>query len=260
MNKLKLLSIGVQVSARSTRMFLKHAPGTVAEYAGFLNKFFGVFSKPDSKKDLYTAEDLKEKQTSLFYNICHENRSINSKEMIMYLAEKFDSEPPAEVDLYKPTVVPLHENAQNLFVGGSNTQAYFQIRKYDVFTAALVVAAFKSLLFSKFYPTVALTMLPPWMVWGYGTFTVSRADLLPHQEAISFERIGWRGQRSYEVVKIANLRKCGRFDGNVSGFLTRYSHGFDENLMFRDILTNNVYAFDLGGSWNQDSLKHELLN
>jgi len=35
---------------------------------------------------------------------------------------------------------------------------------------------------------------------------------------------------------------------------------FDQNLVFRDTATNEMFVFDRDGIWNEDTLKHPLLN
>jgi hypothetical protein len=35
---------------------------------------------------------------------------------------------------------------------------------------------------------------------------------------------------------------------------------FDQNLVFRDTATNEMFVFDKDGIWNEDALNHPLLN
>jgi hypothetical protein len=34
---------------------------------------------------------------------------------------------------------------------------------------------------------------------------------------------------------------------------------FDQNMVFRDMETKEVFVFDTNGAWNEDALKHKLL-
>ena len=35
---------------------------------------------------------------------------------------------------------------------------------------------------------------------------------------------------------------------------------FDQNLVFRDSATGELFVFDRDGQWNEDALNHQLLN
>ena len=66
------------------------------------------------------------------------------------------------------------------------------------------------------------------------------------------------GDTSKHVVDIKDLEKV---DAEaIENKLMWVSNVFDQNLVFRDMATGELFVFDRNGMWNEDTLNHPLLN
>ena len=88
----------------------------------------------------------------------------------------------------------------------------------------------------------------------YFTF---HAELLPHTEQVAFHKVDLFGNVRRILVDIKNLEKI---DADIVPSKMLWAvNMFDQNLVFRDMETKEVFVFDGNGIWNEDTLKHKLL-
>jgi hypothetical protein len=59
------------------------------------------------------------------------------------------------------------------------------------------------------------------------------------------------------IVDIKNLEKVSA--DVISNPLMWTGNMFDNNMVFRDLQTREIFVFDKQGIWNEDALKHPLL-
>lgn len=91
-------------------------------------------------------------------------------------------------------------------------------------------------------------------VLNYFTF---HAELLPHTEQVVFHKADNFGNVRRIIVDIKNLEKI---DADIVPSKMLWAvNMFDQNLVFRDMETKEVFVFDSNGIWNEDALKHKLL-
>lgn len=88
---------------------------------------------------------------------------------------------------------------------------------------------------------------------------VVRMDLLPHAEAILFQKVGLFGRFRYELVPIKNLEKMSPMHSKFEYFHLNFT-GMHEKYMFRDVETHEEYAFVKDGVWMEENLEHPLIN
>jgi hypothetical protein len=88
-------------------------------------------------------------------------------------------------------------------------------------------------------------------------FFTFHAELLPHSEQVAFHKSDNFGKIRRIIVDIKNLEKI---DADiVPSKLLWGINMFDQNLVFRDMETKEIFVFDANGIWNDDALKHKLL-
>lgn len=92
---------------------------------------------------------------------------------------------------------------------------------------------------------------------GILNFFTFHAELLPHTEQVVFHKGDLFGNVRRIIVDIKNLEKI-EADIVPSKMLWAVNM-FDQNLVFRDMETKEVFVFDANGIWNEDALKHKLL-
>jgi hypothetical protein len=91
-------------------------------------------------------------------------------------------------------------------------------------------------------------------VLNYFTF---HAELLPHTEQVVFHKADNFGNVRRIIVDIKNLEKI---DADIVPSKMLWAvNMFDQNLVFRDMESKEVFVFDANGIWNEDALKHKLL-
>lgn len=88
-------------------------------------------------------------------------------------------------------------------------------------------------------------------------FYTFHAELLPHTEQVVFHKGDFYGNVRRIIVDIKNLEKI-EADLVPSKMLWGVNM-FDQNLVFRDMETKEIFVFDANGIWNDDALKHKLL-
>ena len=83
------------------------------------------------------------------------------------------------------------------------------------------------------------------------------AELLPHTEQVAFHKVDLFGNVRRILVDIKNLEKI---DADIVPSKKLWAvNMIDQNLVFRDMETKEVFVFDGNGIWNEDTLKHKLL-
>ncbi len=89
---------------------------------------------------------------------------------------------------------------------------------------------------------------------NYFTF---HAELLPHTEQVVFHKADFYGNVRRIIVDIKNLEKI---DAEIVPNKMMWAvNMFDQNMVFRDSESREVFVFDHNGIWNEDTLKHKLL-
>ncbi len=102
---------------------------------------------------------------------------------------------------------------------------------------------------------ISMLSLPRKMaVLHYYTF---HAELLPHTEQVVFHKGDLFGNVRRIIVDIKNLEKIEA--DIVPSKLLWAVNMFDQDMVFRDMETKEVFVFDVNGIWNEDALKHKLL-
>jgi len=81
---------------------------------------------------------------------------------------------------------------------------------------------------------------------------------LPHTEQVVFYKSFLFGGYSKFIVDIKDLEKV-EADA-IENKLMWMGNVFDQNLVFRDSATGELFVFDRDGQWNEDALNHQLLN
>ena len=81
---------------------------------------------------------------------------------------------------------------------------------------------------------------------------------MPHTEQVVFHKSWLFGGYSKFIVDINDLEKV-EADA-IENKLMWMGNIFDQNLVFRDSATGELFVFDRDGIWNEDALNHRLLN
>lgn len=82
--------------------------------------------------------------------------------------------------------------------------------------------------------------------------------MMPHTEQVTFLKTKPFGGIDRFVVDIKDLEKV-EADA-VGNSLMWFSNMFDQNMVFRDMQSGEVFVFDKDGIWNEETLNHPLLN
>lgn len=81
--------------------------------------------------------------------------------------------------------------------------------------------------------------------------------MLPHTEQVVFHKTKLFGSVERYYVDIRNLEKIDVSE--VDAPLMWDINMFDQNLIFRDAASGEVFVFDTRGYWNKKALEHPLL-
>lgn len=94
-------------------------------------------------------------------------------------------------------------------------------------------------------------------VMAHVSFFTFHAELLPHTEQVVFHKADFYGGIRRIIVDIKNLEKI---DADIVPSKILWGiNMFDQNMVFRDMETKEVFVFDANGIWNEDALTHKLL-
>ena len=82
--------------------------------------------------------------------------------------------------------------------------------------------------------------------------------MLPHTKQVVFQKSFLFGGTQKYIVDIKDLEKV---DAEaIENKLMWLGNMFDQDLVFRDMATGELFVFDRNGFWNEDTLNHPLLN
>ena len=152
--------------------------------------------------------------------------------------------------------VTTHENG--LFLYKSREVQFAGVERFSDYLALGLMGGF--------FVGSQWVMILPLIVWSFrmprqllhSYYFTYHAELLPHTEQVVFHKTTLFGQIERHYVDIGNLEKIDaeELDQELLWGINR----FDDQLVFRDSLTREVYVFDKGGIWNKDTLSHPLIN
>lgn len=89
-------------------------------------------------------------------------------------------------------------------------------------------------------------------------FATYHAELLPHTEQVVFHKAHFFGKQRRIFVDIANLEKIQ--PEVVPSPLLWQMNMYEQEMIFRDMATKEIFVFDKDGVWNTDTLAHKLIN
>lgn len=152
--------------------------------------------------------------------------------------------------------VTTHENAQFLY---QSNQANWVLKwGYSDFTSVGLFGCWLLI------PHASYTILPALISllfiprrWTQQRYFTWHAELLPHTEQVVLHKTFLFGQVDKHIVDIKNLEKVPA--EAIPNALMWTGNMFDQNLVFRDSESEELFVFDKNGIWNENALKHPLL-
>ena len=93
--------------------------------------------------------------------------------------------------------------------------------------------------------------------WAQQRYFTWHAELLPHTEQVVLHKSFLFGSVDKHIVDIKNLERVSA--DAIPNKLTWTSNIFDDNMVFRDMESQQLFVFDKQGIWNETALKHPLL-
>ena len=151
--------------------------------------------------------------------------------------------------------VTVHENAEFLYQSKEATHAVrWGIADYCVLIP-FGIWGFTSASYMILPALVSLLYIPRRVTQTF--YFTWHAELIPHEEVICFWKSGSFGGIRRIYVDVKNLEKV---DASfVKNNLMWTGNMFDQNMVFRDMESLEVFVFDKNGIWNEDTLNHKLL-
>jgi hypothetical protein len=107
-----------------------------------------------------------------------------------------------------------------------------------------------------FLPLAAMTVSLPRKLAHVHYFTY-HAELLPHSEQVVFHKTALFGKVRRIFVDIKNLEKVDH--QHVPSQFMWAINKFDQNMVFRDMESKELFVFDRDGIWGEEALNHKLL-
>lgn len=217
----------------------------------FLNKF-GVWADTT-----WTAVEQKAAEKGVrfrAYNLFSNVGILKNQAFLNKLAEKLDSKSePLGVECTRIT-----ENSLLLF-HSENAGRYLPLfRMWE-----MVLPPYVLFLSHTWLPTIAFGLLM-WLhqplVIGASRTMVTRMDLIPSQEAILFHKVGAFGKTYTELVPIKNLGRIKAIHSQWQYYYRIMGGGVNLNMIFKNWESGEEYAFETHGVWNEENLKHKLIN
>ena len=89
------------------------------------------------------------------------------------------------------------------------------------------------------------------------TYTI-RADLLPHTEQVIFKKATLFGGVENFIVNVKDLQRI-TFDQMPFKLVTN-NLWWDENMIFKDNSTGEIFMFEKRGLWSEEGISHKLIN
>lgn len=152
--------------------------------------------------------------------------------------------------------VTLHENAKFLYLSrnAANAVKWSKVADWAVVISFLAWGSGQHL---SLLPMLIFAAMSPrrWVQQQHFTWA---AWMCPHTEQVTFFKTKPFGGIDRFVVDIKDLEKV-EADA-VGNSLMWFSNMFDQNMVFRDMQSGEVFVFDKEGIWNEETLCHPLLN
>jgi hypothetical protein len=164
--------------------------------------------------------------------------------------KQLDINVESEILDYPKTLPLYHSHGASRAVFGS--RAYVWVTG-GLWATYLMVPGWNMLLLPAL---VQLCFLPNHL--SMFTYVCWHARLLAEQEEVWFYKVNAFGQTRIHRVKTSELEKVDDTSDLVNPILWLRSR-WDENMVFRDKASGQVFVFDRYASWNEDTLKHPLL-
>jgi hypothetical protein len=181
-----------------------------------------------------------------------------SKRVLDYLHREVDAvgaEREVAEDFNPPKI---HENSVFLYQSTARATKLRRARISEVPVTALLYAIWP-------HPMLTTTILAAsyFIILRASHFEVcnrfvTRMDLLPHLEMISFQKIGLFGRPITRLVRIKDLEKIEPNFSEENAFWG-FNQGLDSDLMYKDKTTGELFVFDRNGYWNWEGISHKLL-
>lgn len=151
--------------------------------------------------------------------------------------------------------VSLHENAKFLYQ--SKHAPWAVTWGYADWTILIAFAAWAAGSNIALLPMLITGAFVP-RRWTQQAYFCWHAELLPHTEQVVFHKSFLFGETRKIVVDIDKLEKVD--SEAIENKLMWLGNHFDDSLVFRDMASGELFVFDKNGIWNEDTLKHPLLN
>ena len=151
--------------------------------------------------------------------------------------------------------VTTHENG--LFLYKSKEVNYAGAERFSDYLALGLLGGFFANQWIFILPLTVWSFRMPRQLLHSKYFTY-HAELLPHTEQVVFHKTTMFGQINRTYVNVGDLEKIDaeEIDAELLWAINR----FDDQLVFRDVLSREVFVFDKAGIWNKDTLAHPLIN
>ena len=92
----------------------------------------------------------------------------------------------------------------------------------------------------------------------FTAYFTHHAELWPHTEQVVFHKSSMFGIQTRHIVDIDCLEKIDSDELDQEGLWN--SNVFDDQMIFKDSKSKEIFVFDRQGIWNKDTLEHPLLN
>ena len=217
----------------------------------FLNRF-GVWADSSwtSLEQKAAERGVKYRAYNVFANV----GLLKNQTFLNKLSQSLD----AKSELLGVERTKITENSLLLF-HSQNVGRYLPLlRMWEIILPPYVL-----LLSHTWLPTVAFGMImwfhQPLVVAASRTM-VTRMDLIPSLESILFHKVGPFGRTYTQLVPIKNLTKIKGIHSQWQYYYRILGGGINLNMIFKDWENGEEYTFETHGVWNEENLKHKLIN
>ena len=203
----------------------------------------------------FTLDNAKVNKMSAYY--WFSTSGLLQNRIVYSLARMFFDQRSRHEDHYTGFQgVTTSENGLFLYKS-DQANSYLASRFYDYF----LVGTFAAFMFGSqplmLLPFFASACFLPRKMAHVQYFTY-HAELLPHTEQVVFHKAGFFGQVGRHFVDIKNLEKIDA--ATIPTGLLFTINMFDNEMIFRDNESKQVFVFDRNGYWNKDTLEHPLIH
>lgn len=152
--------------------------------------------------------------------------------------------------------VLAHENG--LFLYKTKHLAHAGRERFGDYLAAGLLGSFMftSHWFCLLPFLVYCTRLP--RQYAFTQFFTHHAELWPHTEQVVFHKSSIFGVITRHIVDIDCLERIDSDEMDHDALWN--ANVFDDQMIFKDSRSKEVFVFDRNGIWNKDTLEHPLLN